>query len=219
MSRRPRATISELRQAVECLPRATRVAMLEGLDAGPIIAGAYATADGVCPMLAAHRAGGRCSAAFFADAWDRFAFGGRRRRSDAARRASERELRVLRAHLQASLLDDELGDASLTGAVSEHRRLVAQRAADAERAGAGRAGAEQAGAGRAGAERADAAQAATPRPGDPDRSGELRGRIGWGWSRLFRRYDEYELALRRVRDAAERQSPARERARTGTPVT
>jgi hypothetical protein len=198
MSRRRRATISELRQAVECLPRATRVAMLEGLDAGPIIAGAYATSDGVCPMLAAHRAGGRCSAAFFADAWDRFAFGGRRRRSDAARRATGRELRVLRAHLQASLLDDELGGASLAGAASEHRRLVAQRAA--------------------GAERADAERAAAPRPGDPDRSGELRGRIGWAWSRLFRRYDEYELALRHVRDAAECQSPARERARSGPRV-
>ena len=74
MSRRPRATIQELREAVQCLPRATRIAMLEGLDAGPIIAGAYTSGDGICPMLAAHRAGGRCSAAFFADAWDRFAF-------------------------------------------------------------------------------------------------------------------------------------------------
>ena len=86
--------------------------MLEGLDAGPIIAGAYTSDDGICPMLAAHRAGGRCSAAFFADAWDRFAFrDGRGRRTALARRVNERELRILRAHLEASLLDEELAEA------------------------------------------------------------------------------------------------------------
>ena len=88
--------------------------MLEGLDAGPIIAGAYTSGDGICPMLAAHRAGGRCSAAFFADAWDRFAFRDARGRGAApsARRVNERELRILRAHLEASLLDEELADAT-----------------------------------------------------------------------------------------------------------
>jgi hypothetical protein len=202
MPRRRRATISELRQAVECLPRATRVAMLDALDAGPIIAGAYATADGVCPMLAAHRAGGRCSAAFFADAWDRFAFGERRRRSDPARQATERELRVLRAHLQASLLDDETDCATLAGAANEHRRLTAERASRASAAAAMQPAAGD--------------RAPTPRPGDPDRTGELRGRAGWAWSRLFRRYDEYELALRRLREAAATGSRPRERIRAGT---
>jgi len=201
MRRRRRTTISELRQAVECLPRATRVAMLEGLDAGPIIAGAYATADGVCPMLAAHRAGGRCNAAFFADAWDRFAFGNRRRRSEAARRATERELRVLRAHLEASLLDEELGDATPAGAAHEHRRLITQHASREARL-------------RPGGDRES-----SPRPGDPDRSGELRPRIGWAWSRVFRRYDESELALRRLHDAATCEPPPGERARTADRVT
>jgi hypothetical protein len=201
MRRRRRATISELRQAVECLPRATRVAMLDGLDAGPIIAGAYATADGICPMLAAHRAGGRCNAAFFADAWDRFAYGGRRRHSDAARRASERELRVLRAHLEASLLDEELGDAMVAVTGTEHR----QRLREPE-PGAGPA---------AGGERGRHA----PPPGDRDRSAELRGRAGWAWSRLFRRYDEYELALRRLREAGACEPPPGERDRAGQPVT
>ena len=30
---------------------------------------------------------------------------------------------------------------------------------------------------------------------DPDRSAELRERSGWAWTRLFRRYDEYERVL------------------------
>jgi hypothetical protein len=192
MPRRPRATITELRQAVECLPRATRVAMLEGLDAGPIIAGAYATGDGICPMLAAHRAGGRCSAAFFADAWDRFAFREGTGRRAGARRATEREVRILRTHLEASLLDEELGDDSLSAAANEHRRLRERRRAKRPMPAPTR-----------------------PRPGDPDRSGELRGRLGWAWSRLFRRYDEYELALRHLRDAAGSEAAPRERDRAG----
>jgi hypothetical protein len=36
------------------------------------------------------------------------------------------------------------------------------------------------------------------RPGDPDRTGELRRKPGWAWLRPFRRYDEYEGALVRV---------------------
>lgn len=82
--------------------------MLEGIASNPIIAGAYATGDGVCPMLAAHRAGGRTNAIAFATAWDRVAFrNARRRRDTRARRASERELLILRSHLEASLLDDD----------------------------------------------------------------------------------------------------------------
>jgi hypothetical protein len=34
--------------------------------------------------------------------------------------------------------------------------------------------------------------------GERDRTSELRDRPGWAWLRLFRRYDEYELALREV---------------------
>src|SRR3989440_436140 len=93
MRRQQRATISELRQAVECLPRTTKVAMLEGIRANEIIVGAYTDGRGVCPMLAAHRAGGRTSLISFARAWDRFAFRGAR--VGAARRAPGRELLVL----------------------------------------------------------------------------------------------------------------------------
>ncbi len=40
--------------------------------------------------------------------------------------------------------------------------------------------------------------ARSTRPGDPDRSRELRGRPGWAWLRVFRRYDDYERALERL---------------------
>ena len=36
------------------------------------------------------------------------------------------------------------------------------------------------------------------RPGDADRSRELRTRPGWAWLQVFRRYDDYERALARV---------------------
>jgi hypothetical protein len=100
-----RATIEDLRLAIERLPRRTRVAMLEGIAANDIIVGAYSNRDGICPMLAAHRAGGRTTMIAFAEAWDRLAFRGTR--TARARRATERELLILRSHLEASLLDDE----------------------------------------------------------------------------------------------------------------
>jgi hypothetical protein len=96
-NRRKRA--QRLRLIVDTLPYETRVAMLEGLMRYEIIAGAYSDrAGGVCPMLAAHRCGGRTDLRSFARAWDRFTGTGRR-----ARRASERELRTLTAQLETSL--------------------------------------------------------------------------------------------------------------------
>src|SRR5919108_766928 len=94
--------IQDLRRTIDCLPLRTRVAMLEGVRSNEIIVGAYTDrAGGVCPMLAAHRCGGRTSFVSFARAWDRFA-GGRR-----ARRATPRELRILEGQLQASLLAED----------------------------------------------------------------------------------------------------------------
>ena len=87
---------------IEALPRHTRVAMLDGIERDEIIAGAYSNREGVCPMLAAHRAGGRTTAIAFAKAWDRFAF--RASRSRRPRRATARELLLLKIYLQASLL-------------------------------------------------------------------------------------------------------------------
>jgi hypothetical protein len=77
--------------------------MLTGVEANRIIVGAYTDKrGGICPMLAAHRNGGRTSLASFARAWDRY--------TDARgkpRPATERELNTLRAMLEASILLDE----------------------------------------------------------------------------------------------------------------
>lgn len=183
MRRRRRATIEDLRLAIDCLPRTTRVAMLEGIRANQIIAGAYTHDGGVCPMLAAHRAGGRTSLIAFARAWDRFALGGAR--VMRPRPATARELLVLRTHLEASLLDDEMPQSELGRAIAEHHALKAERRAQRP------------------------AEAEATRPGDPDRSAELRRRPGWAWMRIVRRYDEYERALELVRAASRAEEDAR----------
>src|SRR5205809_5677813 len=105
-SRRKRA--ERLGLIVDALPYETRVAMLDGLRRYEIIAGAYSDREGgVCPMLAAHRCGGRTDFRAFARAWDRFTGAGRR-----ARKASEREVRALCTQLEASLWrEDEIGRA------------------------------------------------------------------------------------------------------------
>jgi hypothetical protein len=120
--RTKRNTIEELRRAIDCLPPDTREAMLEGVRSHEIIVGAYSRrGGGICPMLAAHRAGGRTSMVSFAHAWDRFAHAKR------WRRATERELRVLTSHLEASLLNEHLPE--LDGAMAEHRTALERGAA------------------------------------------------------------------------------------------
>jgi hypothetical protein len=173
MRTRRRATIEDLRSAIACLPRRTRLAMLQGIDGNEIIVGAYTSPDGICPMLAAHRAGGRTSVIAFAEAWDRVAFRGARRAG--ARRATERELLILRTHLEASLLEDEVPVGELAAARREHGELLERR------------------------RQRDARSA----PGDPDRTAELQDRPGWAWTRIFRRYDEYERVLRGIEDACQ----------------
>lgn len=158
--------------------------MLRGISANDIIVGAYATGDGICPMLAAHRHGGRTNFIGFADAWDRFA--SRDGRWDRSRRATERELRVLRVHLEASLLEDDAPLGDLAAARAEHDGLVRERERSEARAR------EQA------AEPRHERQAQRARPGDPDRRPELDSRPGWSWTRLVRRYDDYERLLERL---------------------
>jgi hypothetical protein len=121
--------IDDLRLAIDCLPLRTREAMLDGVRANEIIVGAYSDrSGGVCPMLAAHRHGGRTSFVSFAHAWDRFA-GAKRARS-----ATERELRVLVAQLEASIL----AEADFAGAIADHQRLARdRRAREARRTGFG----------------------------------------------------------------------------------
>jgi len=102
--------------------------MLQGITNNDIVVGAYTHDGGICPMLAAHRAGGRTNFISFARAWDRFAFRGVARgvRRRAARRASERELLTLRTHLEASLLADDATAADLREAIAHHQELAAR---------------------------------------------------------------------------------------------
>ena len=131
MRRSRRSPIEDLRLAIDCLPVRTRQAMLDGVRDNEIIVGAYSDrAGGVCPMLAAHRCGGRTNFISFARAWDRFAG------SKRARRATDRELAVLVAHLEASLIDEQHVD--LGGAVADHQALARERRArEARRVGLG----------------------------------------------------------------------------------
>jgi hypothetical protein len=127
MRTRRQATIEDLRHAIDSLPRDTRVAMLEGIRQNDIIVGAYTDHGGICPMLAAHRAGGRASCISLAKAWDAFAF--RDARTRLARRATRRELLVLTSHLEVSLLDDG-ATSDLGAAIAQHEELVQARPAD-----------------------------------------------------------------------------------------
>ena len=114
---RRRRPAQELRTAIDCLPLPTREAMLDGMDKNRIIVGAYVDREGgVCPMLAAHRHGGRTTQLAFARSWDAFAG------SKRVRRATQRELRVLEGQLQASLMKDA-GWVDLGAAIADHEAL------------------------------------------------------------------------------------------------
>jgi hypothetical protein len=162
---KPQNACQRLRLAVEAMPRPAREAMLRGIDSNTIIVGAYAdpSSKGVCPMLAAHRNGGRTNLASFARSWDRY--------TDARRPrlATKREVRTLRALLIGSLAVEDGPIESLTALADDIRR-------DRE---------EIAGRGRA-AESSPAAAApkskAAPAPtGETSRTRELRRRSRWAW--------------------------------------
>jgi hypothetical protein len=121
--RRPRTTsVEQLRLAIDCLPVATREAMLEGVSSSArIIVGAYVDdRGGVCPMLAAHRRGGRTDFLSFAKSWDRFT-----RAAGRARPATVRELAILIAQLEDSLAS--ASGLELDRAIREHRELRSRR--------------------------------------------------------------------------------------------
>jgi hypothetical protein len=173
--------------------------MLHGIETNPIIVGAYSNSDGICPMLAAHRGGGRTSLISFADAWDRLAFRGERR--PRARSASTRELLILRSHLEASLLADEAPGGDLAAARRQHEELAAARRQHEELAAARRKR-DVARAGLKADQRGSTpSNTAPPRPGDPDRARALRHRPGWAWTRIVRRLDDYERLLADVDEA------------------
>jgi hypothetical protein len=119
--RRQNSPIERLRLAIDSMPVVTREAMLEAVRASErVIAGAYVDRQGgVCPMLAAHRHGGRTDFISFARSWDRFT------RAKQARQATPRELSILIAHLEASLAS--VSGLELDLAIREHRELRSRR--------------------------------------------------------------------------------------------
>jgi hypothetical protein len=172
----------ELRIAIDCLPLGTRKAMLEGMNANTIIVGAYVDrSGGVCPMLAAHRNGGRTSLASFARAWDRYT------RPRRPRPATERELRTLRTMLEASIELDDPRFTDLSDAIAEHKAATVKP------------------------EPRERKQTGECRDtGERHRAAELRDSEGWAWTRPFRKLDDLELVVREVR-AMERERARRER--------
>jgi hypothetical protein len=110
-------SLEQLRLAIDCMPVATREAMLHGIRANErIIAGAYVDEHGgVCPMLAAHRSGGRTDFLSFAKSWDRFT------RAARMRAATEREVAILVSQLEDSLLSSS--GLELDRAIREHHEL------------------------------------------------------------------------------------------------
>ena len=113
------------------MPLETKRAMRDAIEVNSIIVGGYTDRDGgVCPMLAAHRHGGRTSFASFARAWDKYT-----RAGNTPRRASDREVRTLKRMLDASIaIDDVQGGMVLGDAIADHRQVQVERALREEHA-------------------------------------------------------------------------------------
>jgi hypothetical protein len=207
MRRRDRNPAERLRFAVEALPARTREGMLKGISSNRIIVGAYVDRDsgGICPMLAAHRNGGRTSLASFARAWDRYT-GAKR-----PRLATRRELRTLRTLLESSLGGHDLAE---PGSIAEAAAQIRAERAELQKRRALAADPLDA---ATPSESVDAAIRVRRRrdTGERHRAHELRDRLRWSWMRPTRRYEEFrdllaaaeeQLAEERVAAAAEQHS-------------
>ena len=170
MRRRDRNPAERLRFAVEaCRAAPGRRCCAASTPTRSSSAPTSTATGGICPMLAAHRNGGRTSLASFARAWDRYTGAKRPRRGDPPRgRARSRSL------LESSLDRGDLDAARLDrrGGRPDPRR--ARRARGARRA---------------------RRRSAPPghRRAPPRR--ELRDRLHWSWMRPARRYDEFRDLL------------------------
>ncbi|HEV2777057.1 MAG TPA: hypothetical protein VGV90_15815 [Solirubrobacteraceae bacterium] len=101
--------------------------MLHGLGNNTVITGAFAASNqGACPMMVAHREGGRTSCCTFPEAWDKFTgvYG-----RQIVREATPYEVQILCEEIQASLvpLPNVLSDA-----IAEHQAIVEARRQEAE---------------------------------------------------------------------------------------
>jgi hypothetical protein len=117
---------AELRRSIDVLPERTRKAMLVGLGNNTVITGAFAASkDGACPMMAAHREGGRTSCCTFPEAWDKFTgvYG-----RHIIREATPYEVQILCEEIEDSLLP--LPNV-LSDAIAEHQAIVEARRLEA----------------------------------------------------------------------------------------
>jgi len=118
---------AELRRSIDVLPERTRKAMLHGLGNNTVITGAFAASNqGACPMMVAHREGGRTSCCTFPEAWDKFTgvYG-----RHIVREATQYEVQILCEEIEASL---EPMPNVLSDAIAEHQAIVAARRQEAE---------------------------------------------------------------------------------------
>ena len=113
---------AELRRSIDVLPVRTRQAMLVGLENNTVITGAFAAStSGACPMMAAHREGGRTSCCTFPEAWDKFTgvYG-----RHIVREATPYEVQILCEEIEASLVPLP---SVLSDAIAEHQAIVEAR--------------------------------------------------------------------------------------------
>jgi hypothetical protein len=116
--------LADLRQSIDMLPERTRQAMLAGLGANTVITGAFSDGNGVCPMLAAHRNGGRTNCISFPEAWDRYTgVHGR----GICRQATAGEVLHLRIQLEESLAAPATSTSGFAEAIAEHEASVEAR--------------------------------------------------------------------------------------------
>jgi len=180
----------DLARAIEELSLVTREAMLDAVrcQATQLIAGSYvAPGGGVCPLLAAHRRGGRShdtstTTSAFADVWDRFTGTA----TGESRPVNMAERRTLDGLLTASVARERLRREALQRREREARGAIAQ-----VRAGRG-AGLET----------------LLKTEGDRNRAQELARRAGWAWLGAYRRYDHYKAAVAKALVAEPQQRPA-----------
>lgn len=120
---------AELRRSIDVLPERTRRAMLHGLGNNTVITGAFAASgQGACPMMVAHREGGRTSCCTFPEAWDKFTgvYG-----RHIVREATPYEIQILCEEIEASLVPLPKVN-PLADAIAEHQAMVAARAHEHE---------------------------------------------------------------------------------------
>jgi len=120
---------AELRRSIDVLPERTRKAMLVGLGNNTVITGAFAASgQGACPMMAAHREGGRTSCCTFPEAWDKFTgvYG-----RHIVREATPYEIQILCEEIEASLVPAP-HTSDLADAIAEHQAMLEARRREAE---------------------------------------------------------------------------------------